>query len=137
MEKFNLSAHFSFSEMCFTSVNLPNVCSNPEHVKNLVRLCDILEVIRDHVNKPIRVNSAFRSPAVNRAVGGVVTSDHLIGCAADICVVGMSSEELFHKIRSLCEFNVIECGQVILYSTFVHVSINRAKHCNQFISRIK
>ena len=65
-------------------------------VANLKRLCGWLERLRSRYNErygegddPIVINSAFRSAAVNKAVGGAATSNHLTGCAADIRVSGM------------------------------------------------
>ena len=90
-----LSEHFTLSEMCRTSVKASNV-PNETQVKNLQRVCGWLEELRKEWNSrygegddPIIINSAFRSPAVNKAVGGVPTSNHLTGCAADIRVLGM------------------------------------------------
>jgi len=92
----NLSEHFTLEEMCRTSVKGFNNIPNAAQTNNLKRLCGWLERLRHEWNSrygdgddPIVINSAFRSPAVNRAVGGVPTSNHLTGCAADIRVLGM------------------------------------------------
>ena len=65
-------------------------------MENLKRLCRWLEQLRRRWNNlygegddPIIINSGFRSPEVNKAVGGVSTSNHLTGCAADIRCIGM------------------------------------------------
>ena len=65
-------------------------------MNNLKRLCRWLEQLRRRWNNlygegddPIIINSGFRSPEVNKAVGGVSTSNHLTGCAADIRCIGM------------------------------------------------
>ena len=65
-------------------------------IKNLQRVCAWLEELRREWNErygdgddPIIINSGYRSPAVNKAVGGVATSNHLSGCAADIRALGM------------------------------------------------
>ncbi len=91
----NLSEHFTLAEMCKTNVKLKNV-PNEAQVENLKRLCGWLEMLRRRYNErygegndPIIINSAYRSPAVNKAVGGVATSNHLTGCAADIRVAGI------------------------------------------------
>jgi len=90
-----LTEHFTLGEMCKTTVNLKNV-PNEAQVENLKRLCGWLERLRSEWNKrygesddAIVINSGFRSPAVNRAVGGVNGSNHLTGCAADIRVAGI------------------------------------------------
>ena len=86
-----LSPHFSLREMTVT--NVKNVVNNPgpEEIENLKRLCGWLEHLRDMYNilysngkVPIIINSGFRSPEVNKRVGGSPTSNHLTGCAADI-----------------------------------------------------
>ena len=90
-----LSEHFSLAEMCKTSVKYKNV-PNEVQVENLKRLCSWLEMLRSEWNRrygegndPIIINSGFRSEAVNNVIGGVATSNHLTGCAADIRVAGM------------------------------------------------
>lgn len=92
---FKLSEHFTLSEMCKTSVKYKNV-PNEVQVENLKRLCSWLEMLRSEWNRrygegndPIIINSGFRSEAVNNVIGGVATSNHLAGCAADIRVAGM------------------------------------------------
>ena len=84
-----LSEHFSLGEMTKTSVKTADG-NIPSHVyiENLRRLCRWLERLRQRCNQPIIINSAYRSPAVNKAVGGAVTSNHLTGCAADIRCLG-------------------------------------------------
>ena len=91
-----LSEHFTLSEMCKTSVKGVTNTPNATQISNLNRLCGWLEELRTEWNlrygdgdDPIIINSAFRSPAVNKAVGGSSTSNHLSGCAADIRVLGL------------------------------------------------
>ena len=91
----NLSEHFTLAELTKTSVKIDNV-PNQEQVENLKRVCGWLEQLRRRWNNlygegddPIVINSGFRSPAVNKAVGGVPTSNHLTGCAVDIRCIGM------------------------------------------------
>ena len=91
----NLSEHFSLRELCKTNTGINNV-PNEEQVNNLRRLCQWLEELRRRWNNlygdgddPIIINSAFRSSAVNKAVGGAPNSNHLTGCAVDIHVLGM------------------------------------------------
>ena len=91
----NLSEHFTLAELCKTSVKKQNA-PNEAQVENLKRLCGWLEELRRRWNNlygegndPIIINSGFRSPEVNRAVGGAPNSNHLTGCAADIRVYGM------------------------------------------------
>ena len=90
-----ISQHFTLGEMTKTTVNKENV-PNEAQVENLKRLCSWLEMLRSEWNSrygegddPIIINSAFRSPEVNKAAGGVATSNHLTGCAADVRCVGI------------------------------------------------
>ena len=93
----NLSEHFTLAELCKTSAKTAdgNIPSRV-HIENLKRLCGWLEMLRSEWNKrygegndPIIINSGYRSEAVNKAVGGVPSSNHLSGCAADIKVAGI------------------------------------------------
>ena len=90
-----LSEHFTLAELTKTKTGIENV-PNEEQVNNLKRLCGWLEQLRRRWNNlygdgddPIIINSGFRSPEVNRVVGGATLSNHLTGCAVDIRCVGI------------------------------------------------
>ena len=94
-EEMRLSVNFSLRELCKTKTGIENV-ANEEQVENLKRVCGWLEKLRKRWNDlygdgddPIIINSGFRSPEVNKAVGGAPTSNHLTGCAVDIRVAGL------------------------------------------------
>ena len=84
----NLSQHFTLGE--FTRSKYPEVYNIPSHeaIANMKRLCVWLEVLRNKVGHPIVINSGYRSPQLNRKVGGAPTSNHLTGCAVDIRTSG-------------------------------------------------
>ena len=91
----NLSEHFSLRELTKTKTGISNV-PNEEQVNNLKRLCGWLEKLRKRWNDlygdgddPIIINSGFRCPEVNKAVGGWAQSNHLTGCAVDIRCIGI------------------------------------------------
>ena len=91
----NLSEHMTLAELTKTNTGIENVPSEAQ-VENLKRVCRWLERLRKRWNDkygdgddPIIINSGFRSAAVNKAVGGVPTSNHLTGCAVDIRCIGM------------------------------------------------
>ena len=92
-----LSEHFTLGEMTKSSSH-PEVYNIPSHeaIANLKRLCGWLEVLREASpgpskkrGEPIVINSGYRSPQLNRKVGGAPTSNHLTGCAVDIRTNGM------------------------------------------------
>ena len=83
-----LSEHFSLGEV--TKSSHTEIYNIPSHVaiENLKRVCTWLEVLRGRVG-PIIINSGYRSPELNKKVGGSPTSNHLTGCAVDIRVAGI------------------------------------------------
>ena len=94
----NLSEHFQLGE--FTESKHPEVYNVPSHtaIANLKRLCEWLEVLRERAGCPIIINSGYRSPQLNRKVGGEPTSNHLTGCAADIRTNGMEQAIVYGAI---------------------------------------
>ena len=108
-----LSDHFTLGELTKTNTKIKNV-PNEAQVENLKRLCGWLEqlrrrptpspsLLREGSEEPIIINSGYRSPEVNRAVGGVATSNHLTGCAVDIHVTGL--EQLIHYASTLLDIS--------------------------------
>ena len=85
-----LSEHFKLGEFTKSSSH-PEVYNIPSHeaIANLKRVCGWLEVLRKRYGGPIIINSGYRSPQLNRKIGGVATSNHLTGCAVDIRVTGL------------------------------------------------
>ena len=99
-----LSEHFTLGE--FTKSNShPEVYNIPSHeaIVNLKRLCQWLEVLRERAGTPIRINSGYRSPQLNKKIGGVANSNHLTGCAVDIRVCGM--EQLIRYAAILINYS--------------------------------
>lgn len=76
--------YFTFSELTKTNTGLPNVPATFYIVCNILHSAEILDLMREYVGQPIYVNSCYRSPVVNEKVGGVPTSLHQHGLAADI-----------------------------------------------------
>lgn len=85
-----------------------------DSVKSLVE--EVLQPLRDAWGKPLAINSGYRSPELNRAVGGVPDSQHLKGEAADV-----ACSDPYALARLACDLN-LPYDQMILYPTFVHFS---------------
>jgi putative chitinase len=95
----NLSPHFSLEELTHTDHRTLDNTPNEAERANLVRLAEFLELVKVALGgKPIMVNSAFRSKAVNDAVGSKDTSQHRVGCAADIRVPGITPDQVVRTI---------------------------------------
>jgi zinc D-Ala-D-Ala carboxypeptidase len=100
----------------------------------------VLQPIRDHFNKSVTVNSGYRSPEVNAAVGGSKTSDHCKGQAADIEIAGVPNAELAEWIRDNLAFTQVILEfytQGIPDSGWVHVSYDPANLKKQSLTAIK
>ena len=118
-----LTQNFSLQELTVSEIGerrgLDNT-PNATEVANLVRTAELLEQVRSLVNKPIIVNSAFRSKAVNDAVGSRDTSQHRIGCAADIRVPGMTPKQVVEA----CIAANIGYDQIIEeFGSWTHISV--------------
>jgi len=94
-----LTPNFSLEELTHTDHREFDNTPNDQEKANLQRLAEFLEVVKSALGgKPIMVNSAFRSKAVNDAVGSKDTSQHRVGCAADIRVPGMTPDQVVRAI---------------------------------------
>ena len=97
-----LSAHFSLEEFTISSKALSMGVKNdptPSHLQNLKRLAEHMEAVRALFDRPVEITSAYRNPQVNAAVGGVPTSAHALGHAADFHVDGMTDLEVAKGVR--------------------------------------
>ena len=117
----NLSPHFTLAEMTATDHRTLDNTPNEAEKANLKRLALFLEQVKVILlGKPIMVNSAFRSKAVNDAVGSKVSSQHRIGCAADIRVPGMTPDEVVRAVIA----SGIGYDQIIReFDRWTHISI--------------
>ncbi len=134
----NLTTHFTLEEMIYSDTSLQrNIDNTPseEVKKNLENLClNLLEPLRIKLNKPINILSGYRCVALNKAVGGVGNSKHLLGCAADITVENMGHPDLFNFIKNNFEFDQLILEHVKKenpFSGWVHVSYNHAGNRKQ------
>ena len=117
----NLTEHFTLEELTHTDHRELENIPNETELANLKRLAEFLETVKTVLGgKPIMVNSAFRSKVVNDAVGSKDTSQHRVGCAADLRVPGMTPDEVVKAIIA----SGIGYDQVIReFDRWSHISI--------------
>ena len=140
----NLSANFTLKELTksdtATRLGLDNM-PDDEALENLKTLCEkVLQPVRDHFGKSVTVNSGFRSPESNAAVGGSKTSDHCKGQACDLEIDGIPNPELAQWIMDNLDYT-----QLILEfytqgqpnSGWVHVSYDPNNLKNQELTAVK
>lgn len=115
-----MTENFSLAELTKTKTGLKNQTTDSKILTNLERLAKtFLQPLRDALNVPVIINSGYRSPEVNKAVGGATNSSHLRGLAADIVVRDLTPTELSHYIaRSNLPWDSIICEP-----SWVHVQI--------------
>ena len=140
----NLTANFTLSEMVKSETALRHDMDNTPgeaEIENLKRLAEqVLQPVRDHFAKGVKVNSGFRHPEVNAKVGGSKTSDHCKGQAADIEIPGVANADLAKWITENLDFT-----QVILEfytpgvpdSGWVHVSYDPQNLKKQVLTAAK
>jgi len=96
-----LSLHFTLEELTHTDHRQFDNTPNTDELANLNRLAKFLEQVKTVLGgKPVMINSAFRCKQVNDAVGSKDTSQHRIGCAADIRVPGMTPDEVVKAVMA-------------------------------------
>lgn len=117
----NLTEHFTLEELTHTDHRELDNTPNDAELENLKRLAEFLEELKTLLGgKPIMVNSAFRSKAVNDAVGSKDTSQHRVGCAADIRVPSMTPDQVVKAIIA----SDLAFDQVIReFDRWTHISI--------------
>lgn len=121
-----LSKHFTLRELTSTSSGLANQVDSLQVLSNLRVLCtQVLEQVREHYGRPVIVHSGYRSPAVNKAVGGSGTSQHLKGEAVDFHVSGHSVYELATWISDALDYD-----QLILENFLPGIPTSGWVHCS-------
>jgi len=115
----NLTCNFSLREFeCSCG------CDTPDDVlENLKELAENLQKVRDVINKPISLTNAYRCKSHNKKVGGVKTSQHILGKAADIQVKGMDTDDVADTVEELMYKEIIKQGGVGRYDSFTHIDI--------------
>ena len=136
----NLSKHFTLEEFTKSQVgqrlDIDNT-PNEEDIENMKLLCEnVLEIVRENLG-PVHVNSGYRSPELNKAIGGTGTSQHCRGQAADIEVPSVSNSDLAKWITAKCDFDqlILECyTSGVPTSGWVHVSYKSSGNRKQTLT---
>lgn len=116
-----LTEHFTLEELTHTDHREFENVPNDAEQANLQRLAEFLETIKSALGgKPIMVNSAFRSKQVNDAVGSKDTSQHRVGCAADIRVPGMTPDQV---VRAILAANLPFDQLIREFDAWTHISV--------------
>jgi hypothetical protein len=139
-----LTAHFALAEFTRSESAKRHGVSNeptPEHLQNLITLCEkVLEPIRMKFG-PINISSGYRSKALNHYIGGSLNSQHCEAKAADIDMDGMggaTNTEIFNFIKDSLDFDQLiwEFGDNNK-PDWVHVSYNAGKNRKQMLKALK
>lgn len=86
-------------------------------------LVNLLQKIRDHFGKAVIINSAYRTEAHNKSIGGATYSQHKYGLAADIHINGVTPKEIAAHVETLLPSS----GGIGIYKSFVHIDVRRVK----------
>ena len=115
-----MTPHFTLAELTHTDHRSLNNTPNAGELANLKRLAEFLETVKTTLGgKPVMINSAFRSKAVNDAVGSKDSSQHRLGLAADFRVPGMSPDAVVRALLALPYDQIIR-----EYDAWTHISIS-------------
>lgn len=116
-----MTPHFTLAELTATSHREFDNTPNADEMANLQRLAEFLEQVKKVLGgKPVMINSGFRSKAVNDSVGSKDTSQHRIGCAADIRVPGMTPDAV---VRLLIDAKLPYDQLIREFDAWTHVSV--------------
>jgi zinc D-Ala-D-Ala carboxypeptidase len=119
-----MTPHFTLAELTASETAERHDIDNtptPEHLENLQRLAEFLETVKTTLGgKPVMINSAYRGPAVNEKVGGSKSSQHMIGCAADIRIPGMNPDQV---CRAIIEAGLPFDQLIREFDSWTHISI--------------
>jgi hypothetical protein len=133
----SLTKNFTLAEMTYsptaTRRGISNIPSS-EHINNLEKLCiKVLQPIRDHFQSAVKINSGYRCPRLNRAIGGSRTSQHRFGQAADFVV---PKEALMTAFKWIVADSGLIFDQCIFeFSRWIHISYRSDGNNRQQILR--
>lgn len=132
-----LTQHFSLKELTVSEYAIRKGLNNspgPDEIENMVELCrNVLEPLRELIAEPLIVTSGYRSPEVNKGIGGAKKSQHVEGKAADIHCKGFDIDSLFEICKASLRFD--QC--IHEFGEWVHISWNGDKNRQQSLKAIK
>lgn len=135
-----LTENFTISELIYSytaQVNKIDNRSSVQVIENLKALCEnILQPLRDHFACPIIITSGFRSPKLNKKIGGVANSQHIEGKAADFIIPAVDLKIVFKWIKN----NLVYDQLLYEYNSkdvWIHVSYDRSHNRKQAIDNYK
>lgn len=138
----NITEHFSMRELTYSQTaiknGIPNIPKDPQVAENLKTLCEkVLEPLREGMKCAIKISSGYRSPELNKLIGGAKASQHNIGQAVDIDLDGKNAE-VFEYIANNLDFDqmIWEFGDD-KNPDWVHVSYNAAGNRKQLLKAVK
>ena len=103
-------------------------CQMPDDVyNNIQELAENLQIVRDMLDEPIKINSGWRCEEYNRKIKGAKKSQHLLGKAADIRIKDLTPDEVANAIDKLQEGGFIKKGGLGRYNSFTHYDIRGRK----------
>jgi uncharacterized protein YcbK (DUF882 family) len=118
-----LTANFHLSEFaCKDGTAVPQ-----RYLLNVTTLAKQLQVLRDEIDEPIHINSAYRHPEYNERIGGRPESQHLTASAADITVKSKTPKQLKAIVERLIKTKKLHFGGIGLYPGFLHVDIRSGR----------
>lgn len=141
-----LSKNFTLEEMCASATAKARGIKNEPDTNVIINLshlaCHVLQRLRDAMGEPIKIGSGYRSPILNKAVGGVKNSQHMKGEAADICIDGdlVKGKKWFQWIKDHCEFDQLiwehnAKGTFWIHVSFKHLGGNRHEVIDNLLKR--
>lgn len=115
-----LTKNFSLSEFACPCCGVRRMTATIQ--RNLRRLAEGLQLLRDVLGKPVRITSGYRCPSRNRVVGGVPNSQHVLGLAADVVVDGLTPTEVAQAAAKIAVFRI---GGIGVYHSdgFTHLDV--------------
>jgi uncharacterized protein YcbK (DUF882 family) len=90
-------------------------------LENIKIVAEQLQRVRSKLDRPIKINSAYRCESYNTIIGGSKNSQHILGLASDIVVKGITPDNTFSFLNKLMALNIINLGGLGQYNTFTHI----------------